>query len=148
MRPCQSAHGLIRNHQITAKSRQRHFLFQGFVRFDLGLPMLAANVLGGYLGTRTAIARGSGFIKGIYLAMAAMTARPILASLTYSPSATGTAMSSVPLSPSPMRIGQPTVSGENPFSQAHSRCSRAFLRLPGYMTWCCSPSGRACRPAP
>lgn len=107
MRPCQSAHGLIRNHQITTKSRQRHFLFQGIVRFDLGLPTLAANILGGYLGARTAIARGSGFIKWIYLAMAAMTARPILASLTDSPPATGTAMSSVPFSPSPMRMGSP-----------------------------------------
>lgn len=51
-----------------------YFLWQGTVRFDLGLPMLAANVLGGYLGARTAIARGSSFIKWIYLVMAAVTA--------------------------------------------------------------------------
>ena len=49
---------------------------------------------------------------------ASMIARPILAAWTYSPPTTGTSMSSVPLSPSPMRIGQPTVSGVNPFSQA------------------------------
>jgi len=55
-----------------------YFLFQGIVRFDLGLPMLAANVLGGYLGARTAIARGSAFIKWIYLAMAAMTAGKLI----------------------------------------------------------------------
>ena len=29
------------------------------------------------------------------------------------------------------RMGQPTVSGVKPFSQAHCRCSSAFLRLPG-----------------
>ena len=65
-------------------------------------------------------------------ASASMMARPILASFTYSPPATGTAMSSVPFSPSPMMTGQPTVSGVKPFSQAQYKCSMAFLRLPGY----------------
>ena len=64
---------------------------------------------------------------------ASITARPILAAFTYSPPFTGTSISSVPFNPSPMMIGQPTESGVNPFSQAHSRCSRAFFRLPGYM---------------
>ena len=64
---------------------------------------------------------------------ASITARPILAFSTYSPPATGTSTSSVPFRPSPMRMGQPTVSGVKPFCQAHSRCSRAFFRLPGYM---------------
>ena len=63
---------------------------------------------------------------------ASMIARPILASFMYSPPFTGTAISSVPFNPSPMRTGQPTVKGVNPFSQAHSKCSNAFLRLPGY----------------
>ena len=40
------------------------------------------------------------------------------ASFTYSPPATGTPISSVPLSPSPMMTGQPTVSGVKPFSHA------------------------------
>src|SRR5699024_12313628 len=30
------------------------------------------------------------------------------------------------------RIWQPVVMGQKPFSWAHSRCSRAFFRLPGY----------------
>ena len=64
---------------------------------------------------------------------ASMMARPIFAAFTYSPPATGTSTSSVPFRPSPMRMGQPAVSGVKPFSHAHSRCSRAFLRLPGYM---------------
>ena len=62
---------------------------------------------------------------------ASMIARPIFASFTCSPPATGTVTSSVPLSPSPISTGQPTVSGVKPFSQAQYRCSSAFLRLPG-----------------
>ena len=62
-----------------------------------------------------------------------MTARPILAFLTYSPPLTGTSISSVPLSPSPIIIGQPTLSGVKPFSQAHSKCSKAFFLDPGYI---------------
>ena len=49
---------------------------------------------------------------------ASMMARPMRASFTYSPPATGTPMSSVPLRPSPMMTGQPTVSGVKPFSHA------------------------------
>ena len=64
---------------------------------------------------------------------ASMIARPIFAALTYSPPATGTSMSSVPFRPSPISIGQPTVSGVKPFSQAQYRCSSAFFRLPGYI---------------
>ena len=55
-----------------------YFLCQGNIRFDLGVPMLAANVLGGYLGARTAISKGSGFIKWIYLLMAVLTAGKLL----------------------------------------------------------------------
>ncbi len=64
---------------------------------------------------------------------ASMMARPILASFTYSPPWTGTSTSSVPFSPSPIMRGHPTVRGVKPFCHAHSRCSRAFFRLPGYM---------------
>ena len=63
---------------------------------------------------------------------ASIMARPILAVLQYSPLGTGTSTSSVPRRPSPIRIWQPVVMGQKPFSWAHSRCSRAFFRLPGY----------------
>ena len=43
----------------------------------------------------------------------------------------GTNFSSRPLSPSAMIIWQPVEATENPFSAAASRCSSAFLRLPG-----------------
>ncbi|MFZ5950839.1 MAG: sulfite exporter TauE/SafE family protein [Candidatus Rifleibacteriota bacterium] len=50
------------------------FLFNGTVRFDIGIPMIIANVIGGYLGARTAISKGSVFIKYIYISMAGLTA--------------------------------------------------------------------------
>ena len=50
----------------------------------------------------------------------------------YSPPATGTSTSSVPFNPSAIKIGHPTVSGVNPFSHAHSKCSNAFFLFPGY----------------
>ncbi len=68
---------------------------------------------------------------------ASMIARPILAAWTYSPPTTGTSMSSVPLSPSPMRIGQPTVSGVNPFSQGAVEMLQGVLAT-ARGTWCCS----------
>ncbi|MEW6713234.1 MAG: TSUP family transporter, partial [Candidatus Riflebacteria bacterium] len=49
------------------------FLTYGTVRFEIGIPMIFANVAGGYLGARTAIAKGSRFIKWIYLSMAVLT---------------------------------------------------------------------------
>lgn len=51
-----------------------YFVTQGNIRFDLGVPMLLANMVGGYLGAHTAIAKGSAFIKAVYLLMAALTA--------------------------------------------------------------------------
>ena len=63
---------------------------------------------------------------------ASIIARPILALFMYSPPSTGTSISSVPFNPSPIKIGHPTVIAVNPFSQAHCKCSKAFLRLPGY----------------
>lgn len=56
-----------------------YFLIGGSIRFDLGVPMLIANIAGGYLGAHTAIARGSAFIKWIYLLMAALTSLKLLA---------------------------------------------------------------------
>ena len=55
------------------------FLTQGNIRFDLGIPMLIANIAGGYLGAHTAISKGSIFIKWIYLIMAGLTAAKLLA---------------------------------------------------------------------
>ena len=46
---------------------------------------------------------------------ASISARPILASLTYSPFFTGTSASSVPLRPSAMITWQPVAYGVNPF---------------------------------
>lgn len=51
-----------------------YFLTQGNIRFDLGIPMLLANIGGGYLGAHAAISKGSSFIKWIYLTMAGLTA--------------------------------------------------------------------------
>lgn len=51
-----------------------YFLTQGKIRYDLGIPMALANMIGGYLGAHAAIAKGSSFIKWIYIVMAALTA--------------------------------------------------------------------------
>lgn len=58
-----------------------YFLTQGNIRFDLGVPMLLANMAGGYLGANTAIQKGSGFVKWIYIVMAAATALKLLLDL-------------------------------------------------------------------
>ncbi len=43
------------------------FVPQGAVLWGLGLTMGLANLLGGYLGARTAIARGSRFVRVFFL---------------------------------------------------------------------------------
>ncbi|MCW2602265.1 MAG: conserved rane protein of unknown function, partial [Pseudonocardiales bacterium] len=43
------------------------FIPQGAVIWGLGLLMGAANVGGGYLGARTAVARGSSFVRIVFL---------------------------------------------------------------------------------
>lgn len=43
------------------------FIPQGVVWWSLGLAMGAANIAGGYVGARTAVARGSGFIRVVFL---------------------------------------------------------------------------------
>lgn len=43
------------------------FAVQGAVHWQLGLLMGTANVVGGYLGTRTAVARGSGFVRTVFV---------------------------------------------------------------------------------
>lgn len=43
------------------------FVPDGHVLWTVGLAMGAANVVGGYVGARTAIARGSGFVRAVFL---------------------------------------------------------------------------------
>lgn len=43
------------------------FVPQGFVLWKLGLLMGAANVVGGYVGARTAVARGSAFVRVVFV---------------------------------------------------------------------------------
>jgi uncharacterized protein len=43
------------------------FLINGSVVFKLALPMMAGNMLGSYIGSKTAIARGNRFIRYIFL---------------------------------------------------------------------------------
>jgi uncharacterized membrane protein YfcA len=43
------------------------FVPQGVVLWKLGLLMGAANVVGGYLGARTAVARGAGFVRVVFI---------------------------------------------------------------------------------
>lgn len=58
-----------------------YFLTRGNVRFDLGFPMLLANLAGGYLGAHTAITKGSRFIQWIYLLMAFLTGVKLVSDL-------------------------------------------------------------------
>lgn len=43
------------------------FIPQGAVSWQIALPMGAANLLGGYLGARTAVARGHGFVRTVFV---------------------------------------------------------------------------------
>jgi hypothetical protein len=43
------------------------FVPQGAVIWQLGLPMAAANIVGGYLGARLAMARGAKFVRAFFL---------------------------------------------------------------------------------
>lgn len=43
------------------------FVAGGAVVWTIGIPMGAANALGGYLGARTAVARGHGFIRAVFI---------------------------------------------------------------------------------
>ena len=45
------------------------FIPTGSVMWGLGLSMAGMNMAGGYLGSRTAIAKGSGFIRVVFLAV-------------------------------------------------------------------------------
>ncbi len=52
------------------------FGLAGAVVWSVGLPMAAANTAGGYLGARTAVTRGSGFVRVVFLVVvAALVAR-------------------------------------------------------------------------
>ena len=43
------------------------FVPHGSVMWPLGIAMGAANVAGGYLGARTAVARGTGFVRVVFI---------------------------------------------------------------------------------
>ena len=47
------------------------FVPQGAVIWQLALPMAAANITGGYLGARLAVARGAGFVRVFFLVVVA-----------------------------------------------------------------------------
>lgn len=42
------------------------FAWAGQIDFSVALPMAAANVLGGFVGSHTAIRRGAGFVRGLF----------------------------------------------------------------------------------
>jgi hypothetical protein len=50
------------------------FVPQGAVMWGLGLAMGASNLLGGYLGARTAVARGSGFVRILFIVVVGVLA--------------------------------------------------------------------------
>jgi len=50
------------------------FATRGHIRFDIGVPMAVANVAGAYLGAKLAIVKGSGFVRWVYVVMAAAVA--------------------------------------------------------------------------
>lgn len=45
------------------------FVPGGYVMWQPGLVMAVANIVGGYVGARTAIARGSGFVRAVFIAI-------------------------------------------------------------------------------
>jgi uncharacterized membrane protein YfcA len=47
------------------------FIPMGAVMWKVGLLLGAFNVLGGYLGARTAVARGSGFVRVVFVCLLA-----------------------------------------------------------------------------
>ncbi len=47
------------------------FVPQGAVLWKVGLVMGAANLVGGYLGARTAVAKGAGFVRGFFIVVVA-----------------------------------------------------------------------------
>lgn len=54
------------------------FLFSGQMVFWIGLPMGAANALGAYVGSRTAMLRGSSFVKLVYAVIVVLVAAKLL----------------------------------------------------------------------
>ncbi|MFN8344149.1 MAG: TSUP family transporter [Spirosomataceae bacterium] len=45
------------------------FIWQGYVEFEIALPMMAFNVLGAFLGSRLALLRGNSFVRVVFLAV-------------------------------------------------------------------------------
>ena len=52
------------------------FVPQGAVMWKLGLAMAAANIVGGYVGARVAVARGARFVRIFFLVVVAALRRP------------------------------------------------------------------------
>ena len=52
---------------ITNFAALAYFLSHGSVLWQFALPMAACNVGGSLLGTRMAIARGAGFVRGMFI---------------------------------------------------------------------------------
>jgi uncharacterized protein len=43
------------------------FLWHGYVSFEIALPMMVCNMIGSFVGSRTAILRGNGFVRLFFL---------------------------------------------------------------------------------
>lgn len=43
------------------------FLWHGYVSFEIALPMMVCNMIGSFIGSRTAILRGNGFVRLFFL---------------------------------------------------------------------------------
>jgi len=43
------------------------FLWHGYVSFEIAIPMMLCNMVGSFLGSRTAILRGNGFVRMFFL---------------------------------------------------------------------------------
>lgn len=48
------------------------FAFQGAVRYDLALPMAAANMAGAAVGSHLALTRGSGFVRNLFVVVVSL----------------------------------------------------------------------------
>ena len=95
------------------------FGLSGSVLWALGLTMGVANLVGGYLGARTAIARGSAFVRKVFL----VVLTGLIIKLTYDVVVTGTVINC---------------------SSPHARSGRPRT---GVSSWRWSRSQRCCRSA-
>ena len=54
------------------------FLFAGEIRWAEGLVLAAGSLIGGYLGARTAVRRGAGWVRWVVVAMVTLSALELL----------------------------------------------------------------------